>query len=1115
MRKTLFVFLAILVLAPWTAAAQHVISTIAGGGPNNMPARSANLMNVMGAVKDSSGNLYIADAGANRVYRVDSTGLWTVYAGNGMHGYKGDGGAAVDAELAFPLGLCVDGSGNLFISDEENHVVREVVTATGIIQTVAGNGTHGYSGDGGAATSAQLYNPSGLFIAPSGTLYISDSSNNVIRAVANGAIQTVAGTGTAGHSGDGGPATSAQLNNPYGLSVDTSGNVFFADYGNFIVREIVAATGIIQTVAGNGTGGFTGDGGPATSAQLYQVTGVSVDRSGNLFIADMGNEVIREVSGGVIQTVAGIGQSSGYSGDGGPATSAQLDWPHSVFVDSSGNLYISDFLNKVVREVTGGTIQTYAGSGLSNFSAAGPAAADAFLGSPWGVVFDAAGNTYFTAFDSNMVGKVLASTGQLQVLAGNGQEGYAGDGGPAASALLIAPTGVARDSAGNVFFADQGNHRIREIVAATGIIQTVAGNGGYTYTGDGGPATSAEIGYPTAVSVDGSGNIFFGDWYNNVVREVLASNGNIQTVAGTGYFTVDSSTGMHYGAYSGDGGLATAAELNQPFGVSFDASGNIFISDSGNNRIREVTVSDGKINTVVGNGTAGYAGDGGAALSAELNGPDDVLVDAAGNIFIADVFNNAIREVVAATGNIQTVAGTGVADFSGDGGPATSATIQSPASVTEDPYGNFVLADMNNNRIRSVAALAIVQVPVANLSATSLDFGNQLVSIPSNTQQVTVTNNSTQTLNITSIALTGANVADFVEYNGCGTSIAAGNSCAVSVYFTPLAIGTRAASVTITDDASNSPQSIALTGTGTPITSTTGVLASLNPSTFGQSVTFTASVSGLFPTAAVGRRTSGSSVPLGAIGVSTPPPSGTITFLDGSTQLGRVALDANGQATYSTAALAVGTHPITASYSGDTAYAASTSSVLSQVVNAAPDYTLTSPGRAQTVASGGKGTYSIVVTPTAQGGGSFNGTVTFSASGMPSGCVTTFTPTSVVPGSSAASTTLSIQTPAKAAILPLPGERPLPPPLSPLVLMVLAVALLAIAQPRVNSLAQARMSAPRFVLLLLFLAGVVMGTAACNGGFGAPAPASVSYTVTVTATSGSVVHTTNLSLTVQ
>jgi sugar lactone lactonase YvrE len=282
---------------------------------------------------------------------VSPQGIITTVAGNGTQGYSGDGGPATSAQLGDPTGVAVDSQGDLFIADPNNEVVREVNTQ-GIITTVAGNGTYGYSGDGGPATSAQLRSPQGVAVDSQGDLFITDANNNVVREVSpQGIITTVAGNGTYGYSGDGGPATSAQLNFPYGVAVDSQGDLFIADEFNHAVRE-VNTQGIITTVAGTGTRGYSGDGGPATSAQLNGPHGVAVDSQGHLLIADEGNSAVREVSPqGIITTVAGNG-TQGYSGDGGPATSAQLNSPSGVAVDSQGHLFIADEGNSDVREVS-------------------------------------------------------------------------------------------------------------------------------------------------------------------------------------------------------------------------------------------------------------------------------------------------------------------------------------------------------------------------------------------------------------------------------------------------------------------------------------------------------------------------------------------------------------------------------------------------------------------------------------------------------------------------------------------------------------------------------------------------------------------------------------------
>jgi hypothetical protein len=346
--------------------------------------------------------------------------------------------------------------------------------------------------------------------------------------------------------------------------------------------------GIITTVAGNGTAGFSGDGGAATSAALYEPWGVAVDLTGNLFIADDYYGRIRKVDkNGIITTVAG-GKYNGL-GNGGAATNAELSAPKAVAVDATGNLFIADTINWLIRKV-----------------------------------------------DTN---------GIISAVAGNGTNGYSGDGGAATNAELNWPEGVAVDAIGNLFIGDLENRRVRK-VSTDGIITTVAGNGGWGYSGDGGAATNAEVASPQGVAVDATGNLFIADLYNNVIRKV-DTNGIITTVAGNGY-------GARYntGGYSGDGGAATNAELNEPAGVALDAIGSVFIADSYNNVIRKVD-TNGIITTVAGNGYGagsweggGYSGDGGTATNAELNNLFGVAVDAIGNLLIADAWNNRIRKVV-------------------------------------------------------------------------------------------------------------------------------------------------------------------------------------------------------------------------------------------------------------------------------------------------------------------------------------------------------------------------------------------------------------------------------------------------------------------------------------
>jgi len=613
-------------------------------------------------------------------------------AGGGV----GDGGPAASAYLNTPQAVTVDASGNIYIADQLNHRIRKVDASTGDITTVAGNGAQTYSGDGGPAASASLNSPAGAAVDASGNIYIADYGNHRIRKVdaSTWNITTIAGNGTAGYSGDGGPAAAACLNNPRGVTVDASGNIYIADYGNHCIRKIDASTGDITTVAGNGAAGYSGDGGPADAANLNFPYGAAIDASGNIYIADTNNNRIRKVdaSTGNISTVAG-NATGGYSGDGGPAASASINHPTGAAIDASGNIYIADNYNHRIRKVDAstGNISTIAGNGIAGYSGDGGPAASASLYLPIDAAIDASGNIYIASSNGGRIRKVDASTGNITKVAGYGSPIYSGDGGPAASASFYNPYGAAVDASGNIYIADTKNQRIRKVDASTWNITTVAGNGTAGYSGDGGPADSASLNFPYGAAVDASGNIYIADYLNHRIRKVDASTGDITTVAGSAAV-----------GYSGDGGPATSAGLYYPAGAAVDASGNIYIADQFNHRIRKVDASTGNITTVAGNGTAVYSGDGSSAVSASLNFPNGVEVDASGNIYIADASNNRIRKVDASTGDITTVAGNGSQTYSGDGGPAVSASINHPTDAAIDALGNIYIADTSNNRIRIV-----------------------------------------------------------------------------------------------------------------------------------------------------------------------------------------------------------------------------------------------------------------------------------------------------------------------------------------------------------------------------------------------------------------------------
>jgi hypothetical protein len=673
----------------------------------------------------------------------------------------------------------------------------------GTISTVAGGGSWtstctgstDTAGDGCVATRAHI-GPGGVTVDAAGNIYSSDSGNNSIRKVtkATGIITTVAGNGTgcpisavsSQPCGDGGAATSAQLDDPQGIEVDGAGNIYFADFTDDRIRKVTVATGIITTVAGIGygarySGGFSGDSGQAISAELNYPHSIAVDGADNLYIADTNNNRIRKVTAttGIITTVAGGGSSPGTCmgftdtiGDGCAATSAAIGTPVSVAVDSAGNLYIGDGFNHI-RKVTAATgiITTVAGNGTAcPLVSPAPACGDTGAAisaeiSAAVLTVDAAGNLYIADETNSRIRKVTA-TGIITTVAGNGPipgeygGGYNGDNIAATSAEINNPTGVAVDGAGNLYFADYSNSRVRKVTAtanpvtfatttSAGTIDNTDGAYPLTLANNGNtPLTLSTLTVPTNYSLAGagttcasastvaagatcalsitfaptiagtlSGNLNFTDNNLNVspTTQSVALSGIgspaltsiISTVAGTGSSN-----------FSGDGGPATSATFHSPVSIVFDSAGNKYIVDQLNQRIRKISAATGIITTVAGNGITGYSGDGGQATSASMDWPNAVAVDSAGNLYIADQVNQRIRKVTVATGIITTVAGNGYGTgtsggYGGDGGLATSARLANPYALAVDGAGNIYISDTNNQRIRKVTAATGIITTVA------------------------------------------------------------------------------------------------------------------------------------------------------------------------------------------------------------------------------------------------------------------------------------------------------------------------------------------------------------------------------------------------------------------
>jgi sugar lactone lactonase YvrE len=635
---------------------------------------------------------------------------------------------------------------HVLVGDSTNPVLRDIDTSSHLETPLAGNDGYGYAGDGGLATSAMIEGAGAIANCGPGLTYFADTNNFVIRRVdLGGNITTVVGTGQKGYSGDGGPGTLAQIGHVYGISCvvagsglwiadadngvlrlfdslgnintyysnfafpvavteDPAADIFVADAGTNTVWRIDGIDGKVSRYAGNGTAGYSGDSGLATSAQLNFPFGLASPAYNKLYISDAGNNAIRFVDGGggagvgPISTVAGNG-TAGFAGDGGLASTAQFNQPVGLAMDIANHyLYIADNGNYRVRRIdlnpVPATISSIAGNGTPSWSGDGLFATQAQLGNPYAVSFDIAGNEY-VADNQNSAIREVDLTGHITTVAGNGVAGFSPDGTLATLAQLRSPKSVVLDGAGNMYVSDSGNQLVRKVDHVTHQITTIAGNGTAGYSGEGMPATNFELNTPRGIAVDGAGNVFIADTLNDRVR-MVTPGGTISTFAG------DGTTG-----YFGDGGPATAAELNFPRGLAFNASGDLFISDSGNNVIRKVDHLSGNISTVAGNGTSGVGGDDGPATKAQLNFPFGIAFDAAGNIYVADELNQSVR-LVDTHGFISTVvAECGVlATFSGDLGPAMFAHVNYPYGVGVDPSGNLYIADVNNNRVREAVGLA-------------------------------------------------------------------------------------------------------------------------------------------------------------------------------------------------------------------------------------------------------------------------------------------------------------------------------------------------------------------------------------------------------------------------
>ena len=676
-------------MAILTADASTITTLTDGRQP--AAATSIPLASPRGVVVDASGNMYFANSDNHTVFRVDAvTRIATVVAGSGVCGFSGDGGPATSAALCDPYGVALDSAGRLVIADSSNGRVRRV-GSDGRIQTIAGGADCCALNDGGNALGAWLGFPSSVAVDAAGNLFIADSAGYRIRKVdAAGTISTFAGNGTCCYEDTGtGPAIDHAVNNAFTVSVDPSGNIW-TNAGAFGLTHKIFPNGVIALVS------LTGPNYGRAFDQAGNMI-VSVPFCCSAFDTSGWAQVLKfDPRGNFVAPVAGVHGAPGFNGDGSPATEHQLNFPYAVAAGVADAIVIADSNNHRIRKVDSvGQMTTVAGNGVRA----------QYQMTPFSAVVDSNGALYFSDAQSNYVRKIDGNGTLVTVVAGSGSWGFTGDGLVATASALAGPNKIALAQNGDLYIADAGNNRIRRVSA--GVMTTVAGYTVQGYDGEG-TAYAHALCNPTGIAVDGAGNLYIADSCNHRVRRVDATSGAMTTFAGTG------SPGI-----GGDGGMATAAMLDTPVAVAVDATGAVYVADSGNHRVRRISAT-GIISTVIGNGSCSASNDG-PGVSVALCSPQDVQVISGGRLVVADLNNNRIL-VQYPSGNVSTVAGNGAFGYSGDGGSALSAMLAQPYGVGADSAGNLFIADTQNHRIRKVSGVPVNEPPKQSVSISIINL---------------------------------------------------------------------------------------------------------------------------------------------------------------------------------------------------------------------------------------------------------------------------------------------------------------------------------------------------------------------------------------------------------
>ena len=625
------------------------ITTIAGNGiagfsGDGVPALESSLNFPAGLAFDK-GNLYVADRNNHRIRKIDLEGIISTVAGTGIPECCNDNGLAVEAHLHFPSDIDVDTEGNLYISDRSNNRIRKV-NPDGIITTIAGLGKPGYGGDFGPADKALLKYPFGISLDNKGNFYIADRGNNRVRKIdQRGIITTIAGDGTHSFGGDYGPANQSSLAFPTDVTVDSLGTVYIADRNNNRVRKI-DRLGVITTLMGLSQTEFNGDNEISAETTLHLPFALALNGEDRLLVVDRNHFRVREVrlQSNQVETVAGNGTFL-FRGDGGPGGGATLEAPSGIAVDSKGNVLFADRLHQRIRRVGGnGIIETVIGNGKQGNEGNGRPGIEATLHLPEVLVMDREDNIYLTQRSGNAwIIRKSNAEGIITHFAGNGRQGNTGDGGPAIEASFHTISDIAADGSGNIFIADSINRNIRKIdkqgiistiaeaslealgtevhpngivfdkvgsiffsdsgsskvykIDTSGAITLIAGTGDFGDHGDEGPALEAGLRSPGGLAIGPDGFLYIAEQTTHRIRKI-DSSGIITGYVGTGKF-----------GYSGDGGPAIEANIKGPFRMDFDRKGNLYFSDRDNNRIRKVDTS-GVITTIAGHSNIGWLQDG-------------------------------------------------------------------------------------------------------------------------------------------------------------------------------------------------------------------------------------------------------------------------------------------------------------------------------------------------------------------------------------------------------------------------------------------------------------------------------------------------------------------------